>query len=247
MNNLVKTILCIILFITSGCTFNNTKQSEVSLRTQAQTIEVVEEKTYEQLKQETLSRREEYLKAYKSFVNNKVKQDSILSDAEKYLLDQTANYFMSWHGTPWDFNGHTEVPRSGQIACGFFVTTTLRDLGFRIPRIKWGQQHADYVIYKLSDNVKRFKNVPIQEIESYIKDKGEGLYIAGLDSHVGYIFYHRGWMRFVHSNYYLPKIGVMSEDIVGNNPLNTSTIKVIGKIFEPEMVKNWIFNTAYSE
>lgn len=220
------------------------KQEETATRS---VLEVAEEKTYDELKQETLLRREEYLKAYNSFQNNKVKQDSILADAEKFLLNQAASYFISWHGTQWDFNGHTEIPRSGQIACGFFVTTTLRDMGFRIPRIKWGQQHADYVIHKLTNDIKRFKEVPIQAIESYIKGKGEGLYIVGLDSHIGYIFYHRGWMRFVHSNYYLPKIGVMSEDIDSNNPLNRSTIKVIGKIFGPEMAQNWILNTAYSE
>ncbi len=240
----------VILFsiLLTSC-FSAAKEKEENKEEESATriLEVAEEKTYDELKEETLSRREEYLKAYKSFSNNKAKQDSILADAEKYLLDQAASYFISWHGTPWDFNGHTEVPRSGQIACGFFVTTTLRDMGFRIPRIRWAQQHADYVIYKLTNDIKRFKNVPIEDIEDYIENKGEGLYIVGLDSHVGYIFYHRGWMRFVHSNYYLPKIGVMSEDIDSNNPLNRSIIKVIGKIFEPEMVRNWMFNTAYSE
>ena len=35
----------------------------------------------------------------------------------------------AWIGTKWDFNGITEVPQQGKIACGYFVTTVLRDAG----------------------------------------------------------------------------------------------------------------------
>src|SRR5678815_5098001 len=31
--------------------------------------------------------------------------------------------FPSWYGTAWDFNGTTEVPQQGKIACGYFVST----------------------------------------------------------------------------------------------------------------------------
>src|SRR5678815_2190781 len=31
--------------------------------------------------------------------------------------------FSSWYGTAWDFNGTTEVPQQGKIACGYFVST----------------------------------------------------------------------------------------------------------------------------
>lgn len=240
-------VILFLIFLTSCYSSTKENTDDTKAKSAPHEIEVVEEKPYDELRSETLARREEYKQIYKDSKNDKVKQDSILTDAQKYLLDQAANYFMAWHGTQWDFNGHTETPRSGKIACGFFVTTTLRDMGFRIPRIKWGQQHADYVVKKLSNDIKRFKNVPIQDIVDYIDSKGEGLYIVGLDSHVGYIYNHNGWMRFVHSNYYLPRIGVMSEEMAGNNPLNTSTIKVIGKLFDNEMVLNWILNTSYSE
>jgi len=30
--------------------------------------------------------------------------------------------FPSWYGTPWNFNGTTEVPQQGKIACGYFVS-----------------------------------------------------------------------------------------------------------------------------
>jgi hypothetical protein len=85
------------------------------------------------------------------------------------------------------------------------------------------------------------------DVVSYIRTKGEGLYIVGLDCHVGYIYYRNGKMSFVHANYYRPKIGVMSELLIGYNPLNDSKYRVIGKIFDKEMVRNWILNTPYPE
>ena len=37
-----------------------------------------------------------------------------------------------WIGTVWDFNGVTRTPKQGAIACGYFVTNVLTDLGFKI-------------------------------------------------------------------------------------------------------------------
>jgi hypothetical protein len=71
------------------------------------------------------------------------------------------------------------------------------------------------------------------------------LYIAGLDSHVGYIYKSGRKLRFVHSNYYYPEIGVMSEPLEGVNPLNDSEYRVIGKLLSAEMVKNWITGKEY--
>lgn len=204
-------------------------------------------KPYAELKQETADKKAIFLKTYNAAKGNKAIQDSVISEAQKYLIDISDEYFKSWYNTPWTFHGHTETPRKGSIACGYFVSTTLRDMGFKIHRIKWAQQVSEYMILKLSTDIKRFSNRPMSEIVDYIESQGEGLYIVGLDCHVGYIYYHNGDMRFVHSNYYKKNIGVMSEPMVGRNPLNDSKLKIIGKIFDREMTLNWIQNTPYSE
>lgn len=245
----MKIRFTILLYGTTLCFFlacnNEPKVQEEYSAPPKIEMEIAKEQTYEELKKETIARRDEYYELFKTSSKNKAKQDSILHDAQDFLVQQTSKYFLAWHGTQWDFNGHTETPRHGKIACGYFIITTLRDMGFRIPRIKWSQQHAEYVINKLSKDIKRFHSVPIEDIINYIDEKGEGLYIVGLDSHVGFIYNHNGWMRFVHSNYYYPKIGVMSENMVGKNPLNTSTLRVIGKIFDEKMTRNWILNSSY--
>jgi len=231
----------LLLFLLFSCSSESRRQDSVSLWEERIKVK---RKPYAELKKEALGKRDAFREAYNK---NKSKQDSIITDAQKYLLTISDDFFKAWYNTPWTFHGHSQVPKEGSIACGYFVTTTLRDMGFNIPRIKWAQQTSEYLIKKVSTDIKRFQKRPMTEIVDYIKSKGEGLYIVGLDSHVGYIYYHNGEMNFVHANYYRPKIGVMSEPLIGRNPLNDSKYRFIGKIFDKEKVRNWILNTPYSE
>lgn len=229
------------LLILFSCSSKSQEQQIIS----APVEEKVEKaKPYAELKKENLDKRDTFREAYNK---NKSKQDSIVTEAQKYLLAISGDFFKAWYNTSWTFHGHSQTPKEGSIACGYFITTILRDMGFNIPRIKWAQQASEYLIKKVSTDIKRFQKRPMTEIVDYIKSKGEGLYIVGLDCHVGYIYYLNGEMAFVHANYYRPKIGVMSEPLIGRNPLNDSKYRVIGKIFDKEMVRNWILNTPYSE
>ena len=45
-----------------------------------------------------------------------------------------------WYGTPWSFGGHTAIPNQGKIACGYFISTTLRDMGINLNRYKLAQK-----------------------------------------------------------------------------------------------------------
>lgn len=236
----MKFVLPLLILTLLACS-SSSKENPVTSDIQEKVI--VEIKPYSELKQETLDKRNLFRKDYEKSKN----KDSILTEAQRYLLEISDDYFKSWYNTPWTFHGHSKIPKEGSIACGYFITTTLQDMGFNIPRIKWAQQASEYLIKKVSFDISRFHKKPMSEILEYIESKGEGLYIVGLDCHVGYIYYTGGEMSFVHANYYRPKIGVMSEPLIGRNPLNDSKYKVIGKIFDKEMVRNWILNTPYSE
>jgi len=200
------------------------------------------QQSYGKIKQQTEQRRSEYNQQYIS--NSK---GSVINEAQLFLLSDINKYFEAWYGTPWDFNGHTRTPRNGKIACGYFITTVLHDMGFRIPRIKWAQLGAEGIIKKMTTDIKRFRNAPMTDIVMYIKAKGEGLYIVGLDCHVGFVYYTQDKMAFVHSNYYRKDRGVMSEPLIGRNPLNDSKYRIIGKILDKEMTRKWILNTTFPE
>jgi hypothetical protein len=232
-----KLIILLLVFVQINCDAQENKTSKLSTENKSQ--------PYPALVYETSEKRKEYKELYISSIENQ--KDSIVKDAQAYLLNISDLYFKAWYKTPWSFSGHTKTPQKGSIACGYFVTTTLSDMGLNIPRVYWAQQTSEYMIKKMTTDIKRFHKRPMSEVIEYLKTKGEGLYVVGLDCHVGYIYYINGKMNFVHSNYYQPQIGVMSEPLVGRNPLNDSKYKVIGKIFDKKMVLNWILGTKYSQ
>ncbi|HPI36320.1 MAG TPA: hypothetical protein PK397_00125 [Ignavibacteriaceae bacterium] len=183
------------------------------------------------------TKRTELASIYSS-ANNK---DSLLSAAQEFLFDKIVNeIFPAWYNTKWDFNGTTTIPQKGKIACGYFVTTILEHAGFKLPRVKWAQLASEAIILKLNKDVKKFRNRPVKEVIDYISTSGKGLYIVGLDIHVGFIVNDGEEISFVHSNYYKPEIGVMKESLEGNNPLADSKYRVIGKILHKTMVEKWI-------
>jgi len=188
----------------------------------------------------------EYLQKYSAA--DLLGKDSVVQNAREYLINKLSmEMFPYWYGTQWDYNGMTRIPNEGKISCGYFVTNILTDLGFLIPRIKWAQSASEVFIKKLSieSEIKRFINKPILEVEAYLKSAGNGIYLVGLDIHVGFIIVSEGNIKFIHSNYYKPQIGVMSENITSWNPLRDSKYRIIGKLMSDEMVKNWISGFKY--
>lgn len=168
-------------------------------------------------------------------------KDSILKAAHDTLSALIiTDYFGHWYGTKWEFHGTTRIPQKGAIACGYFVTTVLEDAGFNIPRIKWACAASETMIKGMTKKLKHIINRPVSEVEEYIRKSGKGLYVVGLDNHTGFIYNNGVEIRFVHSNYYLPQEGVMAQELDVNHPLKNSKYRVIGKLLDDAMMKNWI-------
>lgn len=157
----------------------------------------------------------------------------------KSLLE---DIFPAWDGTPWDFNGVSEVPGEGAIACGYFVTTTLRDAGLKLPRIKLAQQPSQTIIKSLCepDTIRVFYEKPLETVAQYLKEHGPGIYIVGFDCHTGFVAYDGDQMSFVHSSYFRPPRAVICEPIDSDNPLRRSRYRMIGKLFGAELVRKWL-------
>ena len=172
---------------------------------------------------------------------------SILKDAERCLLNNLVNGIIPhWYGTPWDFNGHTAIPNEGEIACGYFVSTTLLHAGFNLNRYKLAQQSAYNEIRTLqtTGTVYKLINKDVDELvelaQSTLK---EGLYVIGLDFHVGYLLKWKDEIYFVHANYWTPS-QVIIEYAVGSNALINSASYYIGEITTNKaLLKKWLFNT----
>lgn len=186
--------------------------------------------------------REQLRKKYTAAPNAKMR-DQLLGEARGMLTQVLlTDIFPAWDGTPWDFNGISEVPGEGAIACGYFVTTTLRDVGIKLPRIKLAQQPSQTIIKSLCDRqtIRVYYEKPLETIEQYLKEHGPGIYIVGLDCHTGFVVNDGELMRFVHSSYFRPPLAVITEPLDSDNPLHRSKYRMIGKLFGDELVLKWL-------
>lgn len=156
-----------------------------------------------------------------------------------------AEIFPSWYGTAWDFNGTTEVPQQGKIACGYFVSTVLRDAGWRVQRARLAQQASENIILSLTTDayVKRFRRVAIREFVDAVKNWGTGIYVVGLDIHTGFIVNTGDEVYFIHSSYVEP-YAVVREKAIESKILTASNYRVLGKITDDDrFILRWLLKT----
>ena len=153
-----------------------------------------------------------------------------------------AEIFPSWYGTAWDFNGATEVPQQGKIACGYFVSTVLRDAGWRVQRARLAQQASENIILSLTTDpyVKRFRRVAIGDFVTAVKRWGPGIYVVGLDIHTGFIVNTGGEVFFIHSSYVEPYM-VVREKASESKALAASNYRVLGKVTADDLfMEKWL-------
>lgn len=160
----------------------------------------------------------------------------------QFMKQISERVFSYWYGTKWDFNGTTETPQSGSIACGYFVTTTLRDMGVPINRVKMAQCASEEMIRSLVTKEYRsyLSNITLEEFEAKLVKKGDGLYVIGLDNHTGFIWIKGDEHFFIHSTGWFP-FKVVKDKISESSVLAKSRYRVLGKISDDEaFLKRWL-------
>jgi len=159
-----------------------------------------------------------------------------------FIRQITQNVFPYWYGTKWDFNGTTEMPQEGSIACGYFVTTTLRDMGVPINRVKMAQCASEEMIRSLAskEQVHYISNTSLKDFEKKLLSYGDGLYIIGLDNHTGFIYINGTEHYFIHSTGWFP-FKVVKDVVSQSSVLEKSNYRVVGKISDDEAFLNrWV-------
>ena len=175
--------------------------------------------------------------------SNKNKQDILIEVKSRLENELTQNIFPAWHGTPWNFHGTSTTPGQGKIACGYFVSTSLVHIGFKVNRIKLAQQPSQRIIRtfmkKSAMDISSRRSLP--NIKKQLLKSGDGIYIVGLDTHVGFVIVKNNTITFTHSSYYSnPTKCVKTEPYNSKNPLADSKYRVFGKLFHPQMLINWL-------
>jgi hypothetical protein len=146
----------------------------------------------------------------------------------------------AWDGTPWDFNGTSQTPGQGQIACGYFVSTTLLHLGLRVERARMGQQASEHIAKSLASTLRRSSDQPIDAFLARVRADGQGIYVVGLDNHVGFLIVDGEESWFHHAG---PRDVVKRERAREAPYLVSSRYRVFAKLFDDALVEKWLLGT----
>jgi len=200
---------------------------------------------YDFLVAELAGWREELAGQYLKARTNEEKEE-IEQDARVILELMMPEMMRCWLGTGYDFNGVAEKPGKGKIACGYFVSTVIRDAGFKVNRYKLAQQPSqnilrtfvgsEYCQLKVDQNYQKYVNV--------LESKAHGIYLVGLDTHVGFIMNGRDGMRFLHSSG-IEQAGVVEESRDGALALKWSRWRMLGHFTgDPAVIRMWLSGEA---
>jgi hypothetical protein len=227
-----------------GCNSNNSAQQEFSKNTAVATTNTAATtnttstyKDYNTIKAVIATERQQLIHYYKN-----VESPDYDKAVKKYLSLFENKLVPSWLGTKWDFNGITRTPKKGAIACGYFVTTTLYDMGVAIDIAKYAQCGSDIMVKHLIENksYRNLSNLRFTDFINTLKSKAPFLAIVGLDFHTGYLLNNGKELYFIHSSY-KNRRGVVKEIAATAAELQSSKWKSIGYITnDKKFMQNWL-------
>ena len=169
-------------------------------------------------------------------------RNSVLARTRRYLRTALPEkLFPLWYGTEWDFNGYTSRPREGIVACGYFVSTPLKQAGVNVNRYELAKCYSHAIVKQLCDSGQVQELTPdgLPALIDHMKQMPEDLYVVGLDNHVGFLLKDEENVWFIHSNYGDP-FGVTREPAHLSYALQ-SEVYILGNLTGSEgFLKSWL-------
>uniref|UniRef100_UPI0025BB19A7 hypothetical protein n=1 Tax=Lacinutrix sp. TaxID=1937692 RepID=UPI0025BB19A7 len=171
-------------------------------------------------------------------------KNKAITDASAYLHTTLLNAIVPhWYGTTWEFSGHTNIPNNGEIACGYFVSTTLRHLDFKVNRYKMAQQAGMNIAIALQpkNKLKIYSGLDFKALKEKLNAVYKnGIYFVGLDNHVGYVLIKDKEIYFLHSSYCDNKVVI---ELAEKSPCFRSNLYVFAEITTNNtLVRKWILS-----
>lgn len=177
---------------------------EADARAQQTRTHSADRRTYDQRVSDLEARRQTLATTLET-IDDPTDRARHLEKARKVALETIVDELMpEWYGTPWAMNGTATHPGDEPIACGYFVSTLLRDAGFSLHRVRFAQAAALRIQKATTPRgreVHRFFSIPPASLARELAVLGDGLYIIGLNVHVGFVVVDGNDVRFVHSSY----------------------------------------------
>jgi hypothetical protein len=146
-----------------------------------------------------------------------------------------------WTGTRWGLGApQATAPGPGKINCGTFVGTVLRDAGFTVDVPVLQRQPSQLIIRSFvgPERMRRWSNASMARFVADVRKMGTGLYIIGLDFHVGLLVQTEGDLRFLHASYVTGT--VVDEPAAAAPPIVASKYRVVGKLLDRANLRAWL-------
>ncbi|MDB5203793.1 MAG: hypothetical protein JWQ27_3202 [Ferruginibacter sp.] len=230
--------LAIVLLSLSivGCQQSKSKQ----ISTQQNSPKRIPESTYAEMKDSIAAGRQRLSAKYNESGSDPIRLHADLVDF--WVTNISNTLFLKWENTPWDFNGTTAIPKQGTIACGYFVTTVLRDMDLKINRTKLAVCPSSVMMKTLTprQSLMNLSYGNLSEFDDTLKSLGKGVYIIGLDFHTGFLINDGKDNWFIHSNY-IRRQGVTKEPVSNSIALRSSKTKwVISLTRDRDFMQKWL-------
>ena len=197
--------------------------------------------SYAETKNQIINKRNKLAIRYLQANQNERKQ--IENGIKNYWVASISNTLYNYGvGTRWDFNGTTRTPQQGTIACGYFVTTLLLDMGLKINRIKLSTCAASEMMQQLvpHQKIKNLNGLTYSLFCDSLKNLSKGVYVIGLDYHVGFIVNDGLNCWFIHSNY-INRQGVIKELVQHSTALKASNTRwLINLTADKDFITRWL-------
>jgi hypothetical protein len=157
-----------------------------------------------------VAREREALAARYTQATTATEQAKIRAEARRLLEDAIIeDVFPAWLGMPWGMGSDSTATRPHEpnmkVGCSYFVTSVLLSVGVDLEnRFTFAQAPAIYIQRSLAPDehsLHTYFSIPSERLRDKIAALGEGLYIIGLDTHVGFVVVRDGEVRFIHASY----------------------------------------------
>lgn len=145
----------------------------------------------------------------------------------------------AWIGTRYSFSGQSRTPHRGTVACGHWITAILEDAGLQVePDL--GQYASARIVRTLAgaDQTTWLRDRAPGDVVRDVRGAGDGLYLLGLDTHVGLLRVRGRTVDFCHAAGSWPR-AVLCEP-AATSPSLRSRVHVWGPILSDATVDAWM-------
>jgi hypothetical protein len=171
------------------------------------------------------------------------RSDAFLAGCAQRVVAGVMHLAGFWIGTRWGLGlPQIERPGDGRVNCGTFVGRLLVDAGFQV-NVRALQMMASALIARTfapPARMRRFSRVPLPDFIATVLRMQPGLFVIGLDQHVGLLVNLGGeaGLRFVHASYLTET--VVDEPAAQALLIRSSRYRVVGKMLGRRNLEQWL-------